>query len=244
MKTRVTKLFKTKNNGLIDSSKPGASEAIREADRAGLLVADLGVYTAQEGYFPFGYLGVSCNSSGIVAAGAINFDFATVTVGSQLQIAPSTTRAALRGVDSIIGNSNRLDQDTVFSAKCIGFGFGTADGDLLANPLASDEAIAGQIFHASVQLGQVTIIDSMPLRRANDAHRYEPATGNTTNPDQWQLYQQFAPQPLEQVFFPEDQFTIRVQNPIQIDLSSGFASKILPIRCYLSGVRYQRAAGV
>ncbi len=243
MKTRVTKLFKTKNNGLIDSSKPGASEAIREADRAGLLVADLGVYTAQEGYFPFGYLGVSCNASNVVAAGAINFDFATVTVGSQLQITPTTTRAALRGVDSIIGNSNRLDQDTVFSAKCIGFGFGTADGDLLANPLASDEAIAGQIFHASVQLGQVTIIDSMPLRRANDSHRYEPATGATT-PAEWQLYQQFAAQPLEQVFFPEDQFTIRVQNPIQITLSSDFQSAILPIRCYLSGVRYQRAAGV
>ena len=243
MKTRVTKLFKLKNNGLIDSSKPGAAEAIREADRAGLLVADLGVYTAQEGYFPFGYLGVSCSSAGVIAAGAINFDFATVTVGSQLQITPSTTRAALRGVDSIIGNSNRLDQDTVFSAKCIGFGFGTADGDLLANPLASDEAICGQIFHASVQLGQVTIIDSMPLRRANDAHRYEPATGGTS-PAEWQLYQQFAPQPLEQVFFPEDQFTIRVQNPTAIDLSAAFNSKVLPIRCYLSGVRYQRAAGV
>jgi hypothetical protein len=242
MKTRVTKLFKTKNNGLIDSSKPGAAEAIREADRAGLLVADLGVYTAQEGYFPFGYLGVSCSASGVIAAGAINFDFATVTVGSQLQISPSTTRAALRGVDSIIGNSNRLDQDTVFSAKCIGFGFGSPDGDLLANPPASDEAIAGQIFHASVQLGQVTIIDSMPLRRAQDSHRYEPATGSSS-PTAWQLYQQFAAQPLEQVFFPEDQFTIRVANPTAIDLA-GFDSKILPIRCYLSGVRYQRAAGV
>lgn len=242
MKTRVTKLFKTKNNGLIDSSKPGAAEAIREADRAGLLVADLGVYTAQEGYFPFGYLGVSCSATGVIAAGAINFDFATVTVGSQLQITPATTRAALRGVDSIIGNSNRLDQDTVFSAKCIGFGFGSPSGDLLANPSASDEAIAGQIFHASVQLGQVTIIDSMPLRRANDAHRYEPATGAST-PANWQLYQQFPAQPLEQVFFPEDQFTIRVQNPTAIDLA-GFDSQILPIRCYLSGVRYQRAAGV
>jgi hypothetical protein len=242
MKTRVTKLFKTKNNGLIDSSKPGAAEAIREADRAGLLVADLGVYTAQEGYFPFGYLGVSCSGTGVIAAGAINFDFATVTVGSQLQITPSATRAALRGVDSIIGNSNRLDQDTVFSAKCIGFGFGSPNGDLLANPSASDEAIAGQIFHASVQLGQVTIIDSMPLRRANDAHRYEPATGAST-PANWQLYQQFPAQPLEQVFFPEDQFTIRVANPTAIDLA-GFDSQILPIRCYLSGVRYQRAAGV
>ena len=243
MKTRVTKLFKTKNNGLIDSSKPGAAEAIREADRAGLLVADLGVYTAQEGYFPFGYLGVTCNSTGQIAAGAVNFDFATVTVGSTLQINPTTTRAALRGVDSIIGNSNRLDQDTVFSAKCVGFGIGTADGDLLANPLASDEAICGQIFHASIQLGQVTIIDSMPIRRAQDSHRYEPATGGTSVAE-WQLYQQFPAQPLEQVFFPEDQFTIRLSNPTLIDLSTAYQSKILPIRCYLSGVRYQRAAGV
>lgn len=243
MKTRVTKLFKLKNNGLIDSSKPGAAEAIREADRAGLLVADLGVYTAQEGYFPFGYLGVSVNSSGIVAQGAVNFDFATVTVGSTLQITPTSTRNALRGVDSIIGNSNRLDQDTVFSAKCVGFGFGTADGDLLANPAAIDEAIAGQILHASIQLGQVTIIDSMPVRRANDSHRYEPATGSSS-PTAWQLYQQFPAQPLEQVFFPEDQFTIRIQNPTEIQFSGALASKILPIRCYLSGVRYQRAAGV
>lgn len=243
MKTRVTKLFKLKNNGLIDSSKPGAAEAIREADRAGLLVADLGVYTAQEGYFPFGYLGVSVNSSGIVAQGAVNFDFATVTVGSTLQITPTSTRNALRGVDSIIGNSNRLDQDTVFSAKCVGFGFGTADGDLLANPAAIDEAIAGQSLHASIQLGQVTIIDSMPVRRAQDSHRYEPATGSSS-PTAWQLYQQFPAQPLEQVFFPEDQFTIRIQNPTEIQFSGALSSKILPIRCYLSGVRYQRAAGV
>ena len=243
MKTRVTKLFKTKNNGLIDSSKPGASEAIREADRAGLLVADLGVYTAQEGYFPFGYFGIACDSSGVVAQGAVNFDFATVTVGSTLQITSTATRNALRGVDSIIGNSNRLDQDTVFSAKCVGFGFGTPDGDLLANPSAIDESIAGQILHASIQLGQVTIIDSMPVRRANDSHRYEPATG-ASNPPNWQLYQQFAPQPLEQVFFPEDQFTIRLQNPTAIQFSSALSSKILPVRCYLSGVRYQRAAGV
>jgi hypothetical protein len=143
VKTRVTKLFKLKNNGLIDSSKPGAADAIREADRAGLLVADLGVYTAQEGFFPFGYLGISCDASAQVAQGAVNFDFATVTVGSQLQITPTSTRAALRGVDSIIGNSNRLDQDTVFSARAIGFGVGTPDGDLLANPAAIDEAIAG-----------------------------------------------------------------------------------------------------
>ena len=243
MKTRVTKLFKTKNNGLIDSSKPGAAEAIREADRAGLLVADLGVYTAQEGYFPFGYLGVSVDASGIVAQGAVNFDFATVTVGSTLQITPTSTRNALRGVDSIIGNSNRLDQDTVFSAKCIGFGFGTADGDLLANPAAIDEAIAGQSLHASIQLGQVTIIDTMPVRRAQDSHRYEPATGSSS-PTAWQLYQQFPAQPLEQVFFPEDQFTIRLQNPTQIAFSGALASAILPLRCYLSGVRYQRAAGV
>jgi hypothetical protein len=243
MKTRVTKLFKTKNNGLIDSSKPGAAEAIREADRAGLLVADLGVYTAQEGYFPFGYLGVSVDSLGAVPQGAINFDFATVTVGSTLQITPTSTRAALRGVDSIIGNSNRLDQDTVFSARSVSFGVGTPDGDLLGNPAASDEAIAGQILHVSIQLGQVTIIDSMPARRAQDSHRYEPATGSTS-PTAWQLYQQFPAAPLEQVFFPEDQFTIRLQNPIAIQFSGALFSKILPIRCYLSGVRYQRAAGV
>ena len=243
MKTRVTKLFKLKNNGLIDSSKPGASEAIREADRAGLLVADLGVYTAQEGFFPFGYLGISCDSSAQVAQGAVNFDFATVTVGSQLQITPTTTRAALRGVDSIIGNSNRLDQDTVFSARAIGFGVGTPDGDLLANPAAIDEAIAGQSLHASVQLGQVTIIDTMATRRAQDSHRYEPATGSSS-PTAWQLYQQFPAQPLEQVFFPEDQFTIRLSNPTAIQFSNNCTSKILPIRCYLSGVRYQRAAGV
>jgi hypothetical protein len=58
------------------------------------------------------------------------------------------------------------------------------------------------------------------------------------------LYQQFTSQPLEQVFFPEDQFTIRLTNPTLISFSGNCTSKILPIRCYLSGVRYQRAAGV
>ena len=69
----------------------------------------------------------------------------------------------------------------MFSARAIGFGVGTPDGDLLANPAAIDEAIAGQSLHASVQLGQVTIIDTMATRRAQDSHRYEPATGSSSN---------------------------------------------------------------
>jgi hypothetical protein len=181
-----------------------------------------------------------------MTAGLINQDFATVTVGSTLALA--TPRQALRDVDTILGNANRLDQDTIFSARTVSFGLGSLGGDLDTNPSANSERPIISSLFFQVLLGQLELIRATPIRRAMDSDREFTASNGGTNQVSWPLYQRFDRQVLDQLLFPEDQITIRITQPvavsgIQNDLAAN-VSGIFPLRCYLSGVRYQRAAGV
>jgi hypothetical protein len=244
-KTRVTRLVKHANNGLIDLSRPGASADYRAALADKQVVADLGMYSAQDSTFAFGVIPITV-TSGAMTAGLINQDFATVTVGSTLALA--TPRQALRDVDTILGNANRLDQDTIFSARTVSFGLGSLGGDLDTNPSANSERPIISSLFFQVLLGQLELIRATPIRRAMDSDREFTASNGGTNQVSWPLYQRFDRQVLDQLLFPEDQITIRITQPvavsgIQNDLA-GNVSGIFPLRCYLSGVRYQRAAGV
>jgi hypothetical protein len=244
-KTRVTRLIKTSNNGLIDLSRPGASADYRAALADKQVVADLGMYSAQDSTFAFGCIPITV-TSGAMTAGLINQDFATVTVGSTLAL--TTPRQALRDVDTILGNANRLDQDTIFSARTVSFGLGSLGGDLDTNPSANSERPIISSLFFQVLLGQLELIRATPIRRAMDSDREFTASNGGTNQVSWPLYQRFDRQVLDQLLFPEDQITIRITQPvavsgIQNDLAAN-VSGIFPLRCYLSGVRYQRAAGV
>jgi hypothetical protein len=244
-KTRVTRLIKTSNNGLIDLSRPGASADYRAALADKQVVADLGMYSAQDSTFAFGVIPITV-TSGAMTAGLINQDFATVTVGSTLALA--TPRQALRDVDTILGNANRLDQDTIFSARTVSFGLGSLGGDLDTNPSANSERPIISSLFFQVLLGQLELIRATPIRRAMDSDREFTASNGGTNQVSWPLYQRFDRQVLDQLLFPEDQITIRITQPVAVsgitnDLAAN-VSGIFPLRCYLSGVRYQRAAGV
>jgi hypothetical protein len=244
-KTRVTRLIKTSNNGLIDLSRPGASADYRAALADKQVVADLGMYSAQDSTFAFGVIPITV-TSGAMTAGLINQDFATVTVGSTLALA--TPRQALRDVDTILGNANRLDQDTIFSARTVSFGLGSNNGDLDTNPSANSERpiIASLFFQ--VLLGQLELIRATPIRRALDSDREFTASNGGSTRASWPYYQRFDRQVLDQLLFPEDQITIRITQPVAVadikDDAAANVSGIFPLRCYLSGVRYQRAAGV
>ena len=244
-KTRVTRLIKTSNTGLIDLSRPGAASEYRQALADKAVVSDLGMYSAQDSTFAFGCIPITV-TGGAMTAGLINQDFATVTVGSTLALA--TPRQALRDVDTILGNANRLDQDTIFSARTISFGLGSEDGDLDTNPSANTERpiIASLFFQ--VLLGQLELIRATPIRRALDSDREFTASNGGSTRASWPYYQRFDRQVLDQLLFPEDQITIRITQPVAVaninDDAAAAVSGIFPLRCYLSGVRYQRAAGV
>jgi hypothetical protein len=244
-KTRVTRLIKTSNNGLIDLSRPGASADYRAALADKQVVADLGMYSAQDSTFAFGVIPITVTSGGMTA-GLINQDFATVTVGSTLALA--TPRQALRDVDTILGNANRLDQDTIFSARTVSFGLGSLGGDLDTNPSANSERPIISSLFFQVLLGQLELIRATPIRRAMDSDREFTASNGGTSQVSWPLYQRFDRQVLDQLLFPEDQITIRITQPVAVsgiqNDAAASVSGIFPLRCYLSGVRYQRAAGV
>lgn len=257
MGTRVTNLFQTAGNGIIDLSVPGAAELL---ERAGGSAKPLGTFTAQRSSFPLGVTVVTSSSGGAVAAGEINAngDAAAKQVGTQVAFSASNTRALVRDVDTILGQSNRVDPDTILAVKRIGWTVSANNGDL--DPYTGDfdllRYMLSRIFF-DFSIGTLPIIRPSALRNWTDVN--QPQVGatvavTTTTPtavatipitetvrQEW-LIDAAQAGPLDQIIFPEDQISCRLTNPLA--LAGLGASAYFTFRPYAHGVRYQRAGGV
>ncbi len=247
MGTRVTNLFQTAGNGIIDLSVPGAAELL---ERAGGSAKPLGTFTAQRSSFPLGCTVVQSSSGGAVAAGEINAngDAAAKQVGTQIAFSSTNTRALVRDVDTILGQSNRVDPDTILAVKRIGWTVSANNGDL--DPYTGDfdllRYMLSRIFF-DFSIGTLPIIRPSALRNWTDVNQPQAAaavattaSGTTLQPE-W-LIDAAQAGPLDQIIFPEDQISCRLTNPLA--LSGLGASAYFTFRPYAHGVRYQRAGGV
>jgi len=245
--TRVTNLFQTAGNGIIDLSVPGAADLL---ERAGGSAKPLGTFTAQRSSFPLGVTVVQSSSGGAVAAGEINAngDAAAKQVGTQVAFSASNTRSLVRDVDTILGQSNRVDPDTILAVKRIGWTVSANNGDL--DPYTGDfdllRYMLSRIFF-DFSIGTLPIIRPSALRNWTDVNQPQVAAAvattasATTLQPEW-LIDAAQAGPLDQIIFPEDQISCRLTNPLA--LSGLGASAYYTFRPYAHGVRYQRAGGV
>lgn len=244
---RIVSLFQTPGNGIIDLSVPGAAELL---ERAGNQAKPLGTFTAQRGSFPLGVTVVTSTSGGAVSAGEVNAngDAAAKQVGSQVAFSSSNTRALVRDVDTILGQSNRVDPDTILAMKRIGWTVSAANGDL--DPYTGDfdilRYLLSRIFF-DFSIGTLPIVRPSALRNWTDVNQPQVAAAVAeTNPTsliraEWMIDAAQAG-PLDQIIFPEDQISCRLTNPLA--LAGLGASAYFTFRPYAHGVRYQRAGGV
>jgi hypothetical protein len=240
-------LFQTAGNGIIDLSVPGAADLL---ERAGGSAKPLGTFTAQRSSFPLGVTVVQSSSGGAVAAGEINAngDAAAKQVGTQVAFSASNTRSLVRDVDTILGQSNRVDPDTILAVKRIGWTVSANNGDL--DPYTGDfdllRYMLSRIFF-DFSIGTLPIIRPSALRNWTDVNQPQVAAAvattasATTLQPEW-LIDAAQAGPLDQIIFPEDQISCRLTNPLA--LSGLGASAYYTFRPYAHGVRYQRAGGV
>lgn len=244
---RVTTLYQTPGNGLIDMSVPGASDLLaRAGDQAQLL----GTFTAQQSTFPLGVSVLIASATGAVNAGELNAngDAAAKQVGTQVAFSGTNTRALVRDVDTILGQSNRVDPDTILRARRIGWTVSAPNGDL--DPFTGDFDILRYLLsriYFSFQIGTLPIVRPSQLRNWLDGNQPQTAaavstTAATTTIQQEWMIGSDGPGPLDQVIFPEDQISAALTNPLA--LAGLTASAYYTFRCYAGGTRYQRAGGV
>jgi hypothetical protein len=243
---RITNLFQTAGNGLIDASLPGADDLIR---RAGPNVKDLGLFTAQRSSFPLGVVVVQSSTSGAVAAGEVNAngDAAAKQVGTQVAFSATNTRALIRDLDTVLGQSNRVDPDTILNIKRIGWTVSAANGDV--DPYTGDVDVLRYMLSRLLfdfTIGTLPIVRPNALRNWTDGNNPQTAAalgGTSTAIDRQEWLVNYAETgPLEQIVFPEDQISCRLTNPLA--LAGLDPSAYYTFRPYAHGVRYQRAGGV
>lgn len=243
---RIVSLFQTPGNGIIDLSVPGAAELL---ERAGGTAKPLGTFTAQRSSFPLGVTVVQASATGGVAAGEINAngDAAAKQVGTQIAFSATNTRALVRDLDTILGQSNRVDPDTILAVKRIGWTVSAANGDL--DPYTGDFDVLRYMLSRILfdfSIGTLPILRPSALRNWTDLNQPQVAAaiGGTAAAQVTQEWMVDAAQagPLDQIIFPEDQISCRLTNPLA--LTGLGTSPYFTFRPYAHGVRYQRAGGV
>jgi hypothetical protein len=244
---RVTTLYQTPGNGLIDMSLPGAPDLLARAGDGAKL---LGTFTAQQSTFPLGVSVLIASATGTVAAGELNAngDAAAKQVGTQVAFSATSTRALVRDVDTLLGQSNRVDPDTILRCRRIGWTVSAPNGDL--DPFTGDfdilRYLCSRIFF-NFQIGTLPIIRPSALRNWLDANQPQTAAAVATTASATTIQQEWmigsdGPGPLDQVIFPEDQISCALTNPLA--LSGLTNSAYYAFRPYATGTRYQRAGGV
>jgi hypothetical protein len=247
MGARITTLFQTPGNGIIDMSLPGSDALLQQA---GAGAKPLGTFTAQRSRFPLGVVVLVSSSGGAVAAGALSQsigDAAAKSVNTPVAFSATSTRALQRDVDTILGQANRLDPDSILSIKRLGFTIGAPNGDLL--PYTGDFDVYRALLHqlyVSFSIGTLPVLRPVQMRGWTDADNPQVAaaiggTAVTQTTQEWSVGEAETG-PLDALIFPDDQITCRVSNPL--DITGLAASSYYPIRAYAHGVRYERAGGV